>query len=651
MSSICGIYSCNGKPVMAKTGDAMMRALGIYQADAVGTWYKEQVFLGCHHRHVTPESVQEILPYHDELCGLAITADAIIDNREELFVHLGVLHSQRENITDSLLILQAYRKWGAACPEYLVGDFAFAIWDQEKQELFCAVDHTGTRAFYYYRSAGLFAFSTLIGPLFVLPEIIKKHNETWLADYLAMPCVMHQLDPELTPYKDIYLLPAGHLLRVNREGMEKRVYWTAKSEPAIKLKSDQEYEAAFREVLGEAVRCRLRSIRPVGVMMSGGLDSTTVACLASRDLAECGRRITAFTAVPMAGFRNWLPPGNLADESGYVEAVREKAGNLDVVYCRSEGRHPLSDTGRLMAVLEQPYKNFENLFWLDSILSEARERQIGVILNGSAGNRTISWGSLDPYLLRLLRTGKLRHFVSESWAATRGDQRRWRALLYLFVRMLPYEVQKQYYRRRDPGRFRNIQALSPINPGFDRRMRIDERFRRFHYDPLFINYGDSRSLRPGELQADFFSHVGQIITKHSLPYGVVQRDPTMDKRVIEFCLRVPDEQYVRNGQARLLLRRAMDGLLPDKVRLNRSEFGMQGVDWAQRLQPNWTELRAEIEDIGALPAEREYLDVPRIQAELDRAATLEDNGPANPALRMLVRSLIFSRWLRREENG
>jgi asparagine synthase (glutamine-hydrolysing) len=258
---------------------------------------------------------------------------------------------------------------------------------------------------------------------------------------------------------------------------------------------------------------------------------------------------------------------------------------------------------------------------------------------------------LDPFLLHLLRSGHLRQFMLESWSATEGDQRRWRALLYLFIRMLPYELQKQYYRLRDPDRFKSIQALSPINPGFARRMHVDERFRRFHYDPLFIGHGDSSSLRPGALQADFFSHLGQIVTKHSLAYGVVERDPTMDKRVIEFCLRVPDGQYMRNGQARMLVRRAMRGLLPDKVRLNKSEFGTQSADWSQRLQPCWTELKTEIDDIGALDAEREYLDVPRIRMELDKIVTLEDHGAANPALRMLIRSLIFSRWLRSEEAG
>ena len=651
MSSICGIYSYNGGTDTKEAGAGMMRALDIYQADVVGVWQQERVFLGCHHRQITPESVREALPYHDESYGLTITADAIIDNREELGANLRVHNSQWDSVTDSWLILQAYRKWGAACAEHLVGDFAFAIWDEKNHELFCAVDHTGTRSFYYCWSQGCFAFSTLIGPLFMLPEIARKRNETWIADFLAMPSVTHQLDPELTPFEDVYLLPAGHLLRVRRDGVEKRVYWSAMSEPLIKLKSDWEYEEAFREVLGEAVRCRLRSRRPVGVMMSGGLDSTTVACLAARELAARGQRLTAFTSVPMAGYRNWLRSSRLADESEYVEAVREHAGNLDVVYCRAEGRHPLSDTGRLMAMLEQPYKIFENLFWLDDILEAARERQIGVMLDGGAGNRTISWGIPLPCLLYTLRKGRLGRFAKEFWATT-GGEHRWRSMLFfLLINMLPYDLQKMYYQYREPGKFKISQALTPINPDFARRMHVDERFRRFHFDPFFIGSGDSRSQRREELQVDYFSQVGPITTKHGLAYGLVQRDPTMDKRVIEFCIRVPDEQYVRNGQCRLLVRRAMAGLLPDKVRLNTRVRGEQGADWSQRLQPYWPSLRAEIGEIGTLALEREYLDIPRIRSELDKIVTLGDNGPANPALRMLIRSLIFSRWLRSEGAG
>ena len=651
MSAICGIYYYNGKPVTQETSTVMMRELGIYHADVSGTWQEGQVFLGCHAQHITPESIWEIIPYNDNLTSLTITADAIIDNRADLFDMLDIDYSHRDGMTDCLLILQAYQKWGRDCPKYLVGDFAFAIWDKKRQELFCSTDPTGTRAFYYYRSAEFFAFSTLIKPLFNLPGVLKKYNETWIADFLAMPCVMHQLNPELTMYQNIYLLPAGHTMTVQPEGIKKQVYWQVDCQSEIKLKSDGEYEEAFLQVFGEAVRCRLRSIRPVGVMMSGGLDSTSVACLAARELSMSGRRLQAFSSVPMSGYRDWLPARSLADETPYIEAVREHTGNIDVTYCRSEGKHSLSDTDRLLAMLEQPYKIIENFFWIDSIMAAAQERNIGVILNGAAGNVTISWGDFSPYLLSLLRTRQWYRLINESWTIARRYRRPLRMLCGLYRTLMPYELQKSLKRLSDRDWCKNLQDLLPINPDFAQRISVQDRFRKFGYDPLFINRFDSYEVRKKKLSHQFFSHVSVITTKNSMAYGIALRDPTMDKRVIEFCLSVPDRQYVRKGWDRFLIRRAMTGILPDKVRQNETVHGKQSADMTQRLQSRWPELVAEISNIGVREAEREYLDVAKIRREVIKYKTLNDDAADDPSLRMLIRSLIFSRFLKHEESA
>lgn len=649
MSAICGIFYCDGRPATQEIGADMMRELDIYHGDAAGTWQEGPAFFGCHAQYITPESVGEILPYHNALAGLTITADAIIDNRGELCDKFGIEYFRREGMPDSLFILQAYQKWGQDCLKHLVGDFSFAIWDKKRQELFCAVDHTGTRAFYYYQSAGLFAFSTLIKPLFVLPEIDKVHNKTWIADFLAKPCVGHQLDPELTPYQNIYLLPAGNSLTIRATGTIKRVYWQVEAQPELKLQSDSEYEEAFREVLGEAVRCRLRSIRPVGVMLSGGLDSTSVACVAARELVKGGKRLQAFSAVPMHGYREWLPASRQSDETAFIEAVREHAGNIDVTYCRSEGKHSLSDTDRLLAMLEQPYKIFENLFWLDGIMASAQEHNVGVILNGAAGNVTISWGHVQPYLLTLLRAGQWRQLFHESWATARRYNRPRRVLMQMFWTLLPYDIRKNLDRHGARECCKMMQELSPINPDFARRASVQERFNQFGYDPLFVKPADCLESRKQRLSQELFSHGGVISTKQALAYRMAVRDPTVDKRVIEFCLSVPDSQYVRNGRDRFLLRRAMAGILPDKVRLNETIRGRQSADWTQRLQPNWPELVAEIKNIGMREAEREYLDIARIQQELTKFSTLNDNAADDSKLRMLIRSLIFSRFLKQEE--
>ncbi len=650
MSVICGIYYTDGRAVAPETGVAMMDKLGIYHSDISGTWNVGSVFLGCHAQYVTPESAGEVIPYHDALTGLTITADAIVDNRTELSDKLGIDHGKRQEIPDSLLILMAYQKWGQDCPRYLLGDFAFSIWDERQRELFCAVDHLGARAFYYYWSGKLFAFSTLIKPLFVLAEIEKKYNETWIADFLAIPAVMHQLDPEITLFQGVYILPAGHMLSIQPDAMKKRVYWQVERRPKLQLKSDAAYDEAFREVLVEAVHCRMRSVRPVGVMLSGGLDSTSVASMAARELALAGRRLRAFSAIPMANYQDWLPANRLADETPYIEAVREHAGNIDVTYCRSEGKHPLSDTTRLLTMLEHPYKIFVNLFWIDTIFAAASEQGIAVLLNGQNGNATISWGAIRPYALSLARAGQWQLLLREARAlAERRGRNPLRTFLGLVKAVMPYPIQKVEYlvHNRDT----NVRALSPINPSFARQMRVEKRFAQYKYDPYYLNILDSFEYRRMLLGLDTFSHMGPINTKLGLVHGVTLRDPTADCRVIEFCLSLPEAQYVRDGQERFLLRRAMTGILPDKVRLNETVRGRQSADWVQRLQPQWPQwpqIDAEIRAIGALTAEREYLDVDRIKRECENI-DVDGNGLVDTHnLRMIIRSLIFSRFLRGE---
>lgn len=651
MSAICGFLS-GGRPVDPGAGERMLTALARYPADVVRQWYNRELFFGCCVRHITPESVREILPVYVAEAQLAITADAILDNRAELFSALDIDPSRRAAMTDSQLILQAYRRWGQECPRQLIGDFAFAIWDERRQELFCAVDHAGTRTFYYHLSAELFAFSTLIQPLFLLPGINPRYEEAWIADFLAIPSVMHQLDPELTLYQNIYLLPAGHSLTLNRGSARKAVYWQAQPQSELVLQSDGEYEEALRTILGQAVRCRMRSIRPVGVMLSGGLDSSAVAAMAAKELAGEGRRLPAFSMTPMRDYRDWLPAGTVADETPFVEATRMHIGNLDVAYCRSEGRHSLSDMERMLDMLEQPYKIFENLFWIDDLAAAAQASGVGVLLHGSLGNITISWGDKQSHLLSLTQAGHWRTALREAWITSRRYAKPNRMLVHLLAALLlPGRIQSLLSRLTAGTGDDRITQLPPISPAFFAAAGVRSRFQQFGYPQPGSQRENSLEARLRLLRPAFFSHVGVLSTKQSLAHDLAMRDPTLDRRVIEFCLRVPDNQYVRNGRERFLIRRAMKDLLPDSVRLNERVRGRQSADLSQRLQPHWRELTGQIATIGENAAERRYLDIARIKRELNRYPVLPDDAADDASLRMLLRSLIFTRFLRNPANS
>ena len=240
MSAICGIFGrTNG--VNRREAEAVFAELGKYRFDAAGSYHEDPVFLGCHINRVVPESLHEALPYEDRGTGLVIAADAVLYNREELFRLLSIPDDQRD-MPDSRLIMAAYQKWGTKCPEKLVGDFAFAIWDKYKNKLFCARDHTGNRTLYYCHSPELFAFSTLMEPLFKTQSIKKVLNGTYIADFLSIASVLPELGDEMTIYENILNLPPASAMLVGKNSMKK-----------MALLGDTEYQ--------EAAACRRYGVR------------------------------------------------------------------------------------------------------------------------------------------------------------------------------------------------------------------------------------------------------------------------------------------------------------------------------------------------------------------------------------------------------
>ncbi|RYG80958.1 MAG: asparagine synthetase B, partial [Alphaproteobacteria bacterium] len=165
MSAICGILLTDGGELGGALLDRQLRSLDHRGLDGRATWREGQIGFGHQMLHVTPESLTEALPWHDRASGLAITADARLDNREDLFRTLSITGPKRHLIPDSSVILKAYERWGEDCARHLLGDFAFAIWDGRKRELFCATDAMGLRPLFYYSGPGLFAFASEIRAL------------------------------------------------------------------------------------------------------------------------------------------------------------------------------------------------------------------------------------------------------------------------------------------------------------------------------------------------------------------------------------------------------------------------------------------------------------------------------------------------------
>ncbi|CAI6036427.1 asparagine synthase-related protein [Cohnella sp. JJ-181] len=647
MSAIAGIFNYgNGSSGygLYEEGLSLMSSLSRYPADDVRLWSSKRLFMGCHAQWITPESVLEILPYYDDERKLALTADAILDNRDELAGKLGIRQSERAEITDARLLLLAYAKWGEEMPLHLVGDFAFAIWDEAEDKLFGARDFSGNRTMYYNDDGSRFAFCTTIMPLLRLPGSNPSLNEVWIAEYLASPSRLETIDASSTVYRHIKQIPPSHAFTVRGGAVRLRRYDALGQTSPLKLSSDAEYHEAFLSVFGQAVSGRLRTFREVGSFLSGGLDSGTVASLAARELGLRGKTLHTYSAIPLESGADWTSKSRIADERPMIAATVAHVGNIREQYLRFEQRSPLTEMDGWLDTMEMPYKFIENSYWFGSIFEQAAKDGVGVLLNGARGNFTVSFGPALEYYAALLKRLKLVRFYREIYQYSRfkGIGRR-RVLAYVKDRLFPPKI--------PDGARSGLTRL--IAPGFASSTGIFERLEEAGIDLSGRRLPDMISARRDQFdQVHHWTNSGTSGTKLSLRHGIWYRDPTNDLRVVRFCLSVPMSQYVGNGMDRALIRRATAGLLPDEVRLNGRTRGIQGADGIARLAPSWPAFLREIEQMCRDEAMAEWIHVPVVRAAASKYKEIP--GPAaiyETDMTLLMRSLVLYRFLSRLKGG
>jgi asparagine synthase (glutamine-hydrolysing) len=545
MSGILGAWNLDGRPVEPELLSKMSATLAHRGPDGAGVWHKGPVGLGHLMLHTTPESLHEKLPWANRTDDLVITADGRIDNREELMAALGYSGVETKEITDSQLILAAYEEWGEDCPRRLLGDFAFAIWDRRKQLLFCARDHMGVKPFYYYHGPGkVFILASEIKGILARPEVPRQVNENRVADYLAMELE----DKSSTFYQDIYRLPPGHTLIVGQGGIKLNAYWSLDPCRELRLSSDEEYAAAFREIFTEAVRCRLRSAFPVGSHLSGGLDSSSVVCVARQLLSSSG-------AQPLHTFSLLFEDFPQCDEGPFINAVLAPGG-VEPHLLPADHFNPLGD-------IEQMHWHVDEPLWVPDLsmdweINRAANRQgVRVLLTGSSGDVTISYGF--EYLSELLRRGRWLALFQEAVSVARRTNRTLgRTLRSFALAPLTPEPLRQVWRR-----VRNGPGI--IQPDFARRTGLHKRSQALKLAPPRLARPDR--ILHWELLMSGSEPLGlELFNMAAGAFAVEMRFPYYDRRLIEFCLALPPGQKLHQGWNRMILRRALAHCLPQKVR-------------------------------------------------------------------------------------
>ena len=550
MSGIAGIYNLDGQAVDRTIIQKMAAAVAQRGPDEEGLWVQGNVGLGHRQLRTTPESQNEHQPISIDDGNYVITCDARVDNRGELIQALQGRVPVSSETSDAELLLRAYIAWGPDGIKRVVGDFALGIWDGRRQQLFCARDPMGIRTLYYYRHDSRFIFASDIDAIFLGAEIPRELNQFMVALYL-----LGRFDEaEQTFFKGVFrLLPANHVV-ISMRGIRKQVYWEPTPRDQIKYAKREDYIDHFRQVFDEAVGCRLRGITPIGISLSGGKDSTSIACTAAHLLSQ-----GSVPSTEVEAFSSVYKDFPSADESPYIQQVLETSGIRGHYVYGDEhwGFKPLQNT---------------NLHWnwpypialqanQEARLSCARDLGFRVILTGEGGDEFHNAGY--PYLVDLLKGGRWARLREELSYLTAQERRTFRKAAFIhyknnFRNWFPEPVQKIY------GRLRPRAVPKWLNSEFIRQSGALE------YEELPIAHKSRSLYQQGEYgiavilaRLPFLQFINEIYAYHH----VEARHPFLDLRVVEFLTRVPPHIKYARGSSKLLLRQAMEGLVPDDVRL------------------------------------------------------------------------------------
>lgn len=603
MTVIFGMWHRDGAPRAQEDAVRMASALAPYGPDRQGMWHDGSVALGRALAMTLPEDVFDRQPLRGG-GATALVADLRLDNRAELCRDLGIVEAESRFMADAAILLAAWDRWGEACLDRLLGEFAFAIWDGTARRLFCARDHLGLRPFHYYTEGAVFAFASLPKGLHALPEVPREIDDVMIMGRLALLPEAHGR----SFFKHVHRLPPGHAMTVTPSEVIVRRYWRPEPERRLVLGGDDEYVEAFRALLDEAVRCRLRSIGPIGSQLSGGYDSTTVTATAARLFAAEGKSLLAFTSVPSPDYDGTAPAGRFGDEGPHAASVAAMYPNIRHVLTSPTDACPLDLVTRLHLV-GVPIGHMCLLPDLDAAAKACADHGVRTVLTGAMGNVTISYDGL-PLLPALLRQGHwLRWWSEASMLAQRHGARSWRLLLATSVGpFLPAPLWA--IMRRTFGRG-PLSAYRPLNPGLAAERGLKALAEATGWDVNWQPWADGRRMRAAMLShVDFgsFAHNGT---------GIERRDPTADRRLVDFCLAIPEDQFLRRGTTKFLLRRAMAGRLPPTI-LNERRSGFVGADWYLRVAPHRDRFAEAVARLEASPTARRCLDLPQMRRLIDQ---------------------------------
>lgn len=509
-----------------------------------------------------PEDRFDTQPLRCPQGDISFVCQARLDNREELLEKLPPQSRPAAELADSSVFFAAYLKWGESCIEHLTGDYVYAAYSRSSRKLTAAVDHVGHFRLYYAAAGGRLVLSTQLAALRACPGLSLSCNEVALGLMAEARFGLGE-----TPFNEIKTLHGGHRLTWTKGQVETRRWWQPDSRVRTYFSNPSEYVEAARDLFGRAVKSCLRSSTPVSTTLSGGLDSSLVTATAAHYLRGSAERLTAYTSAPdprNAAFqrREWE-----ADDSPYATQTAALHPNLTHIVLRSNDRVALDLVPQIHALSGNPVRNGSNYLWIDSIASAAVAAGSRVLLTGVGGNFSISYAAPGAFPELFWRRRWRAAFQLARDLERAGERTAWKMVVEGFI---PPRLLALLYSRLRPQQLLKSEVLCFTSGTFRK-----QHAKRLH---------PGRPVGPRAVLIHKVRSEGPLWSADPLPqWGLDMRDPTTDRRLLEFLLTVPQAAFVQGGRSRGLARELGTAILPDEVRLRRTR-GQQGADYAAAMR-------------------------------------------------------------------
>ncbi len=545
MNLLQGHLSFNRQPIITKVFNAAMN----WQPDHNRLHTQPPYFVSCQQRFIKPQDKNTPQPYNDPQTNIVVAGDVYLTNNKDLCNKL----RQPIHSADIELIASAYLKWSTDCVHHLAGYFMFVIWDNKKQTLFIATDRTGYRTCYYsYQDKKGITFSNDIQPLIKTCEHVTANSEIFKQFALTNSANNHNC------YQEIQRLPAAHYLILTPKGISIKQYWKIQDcEKKLILKTRSDYYEAFRETLTESVKSCMQSKHNICGHISGGLDSSSIASIAAKQLLESGKTLHGFTSRPNQLNGNSYKANWQYHEMPLVQTILDQYPNI--IHHQSFTR-PTDDVFDMlsthMQALDQPVRNIGNLIWILNCYQYTNQNNCRIILAGARGNSTISWKGQT-----LLDTLKL---IDKKTLNTHKNNKS--------VKQRQASLLKIHKERTKKTSRQLLRALNLHKQAID-STRTTARAASFRTIELY--------------------------------YGTQTLDPTYTLPMKTFCYNVPQWVFHRGSDTinrRLLVREGLKGIVPDPV-LQNTQRGEQGADWYIQYNHNIAKWKQKLANLSPTAAD------------------------------------------------